>query len=260
MVETEERLAASLAGHEALVVAVSGGVDSMTLASFAHRHMPGAVMMVHAVSPAVPMEATARVQSLAECEGWTLVVTGAGEFDDPRYRDNPADRCYFCKSNLYQRIRTLTTHRIASGANLDDLGDYRPGLLAAAERGVVHPFIEAGMTKADIRAMARTLGLGPVADLPAQPCLASRVETELRVKASDLAFIEASERRLAGLIPGPGTLRCRITRKGVVLELGEEISPLAKALEAEIADLCRAAGRPFAGLRPYRRGGMFIRS
>ena len=105
--------------------------------------------MLHAVSPAVPPHATARVRAHAERHGWALTVADAGEFDDPRYRANPVDRCYFCKSNLYDRIRSVTEGTVASGTNLDDLGDYRPGLKAAAERGVVHPFVEAGIDKAD---------------------------------------------------------------------------------------------------------------
>ena len=123
----------------------------MTLAAFAHRLWlsggMGSVEMIHAVSPAVPPAATERVRMRAEREGWRLTVTGAGEFDDPRYRDNPVNRCYFCKTNLYDRIRTLTAGAIASGANLDDLGDYRPGLLAASERAIVHPYIEAGIER-----------------------------------------------------------------------------------------------------------------
>jgi uncharacterized protein len=152
-------LAANLSRHVHLAIAVSGGVDSMTLAAFAHQLRRsggmGSVEMIHAVSPAVPPAATERVRARAEREGWRLTVTGTGEFDDRRYRDNPVNRCYFCKTNLYGRIRTLTAGTIASGANLDDLGDYRPGLLAASERAVVHPYIEAGMDKPSVRALAR---------------------------------------------------------------------------------------------------------
>lgn len=259
MTDAEVRLATILSGHASLAIAVSGGVDSMTLASFAQKHMPGQVSMIYAVSPAVPAAATARVLLQAKSDGWNLTVTDAGEFDDPRYRENPVNRCYFCKSNLYERIHTLTASRIASGANLDDLGDYRPGLLAAAERNVVHPFIDAKMAKADVRAMAHGLRL-EVAELPAQPCLASRVETGLRVEAADVSFVEACEQRLNSLLPQPGTMRCRITRSGVLLELGEDTIAGAHALEAEMALLCNAAGRVFSGTRPYRRGAMFVRN
>ncbi|RTL88533.1 adenine nucleotide alpha hydrolase [Ancylobacter aquaticus] len=250
------RLARVLDRFPALAVAVSGGVDSLTLASFAFAHgVP--LSVIHAVSPAVPAEATARVRELALAQGWDLTVTGSGEFDDPRYRDNPVDRCYFCKTNLYDRIAGLTDRPIASGANLDDLGDYRPGLIAATERRVVHPLIEAGMTKADVRALARALGLGAVAELPAQPCLASRVETGIAIAADDLAFVERAERRLSALTGG-GTLRCRITHQGVAVELGEEAMGQAGAVDALMAQLCAGDGRAYAGSRAYRRGAMFV--
>jgi uncharacterized protein len=195
------------------------------------------------------------VRARAALEGWDLIMTGTGEFEDARYRDNPVNRCYFCKTNLYARIRDLTPHAIASGANTDDLGDYRPGLLAAAEHRVVHPYIEAGMSKRDIRALARGLGLEEVAALPAQPCLASRIETGIAIDADDLALVDRIETALAAEAPAGATLRCRITKAGVVLELGEgvpDLSPVA-------AGLCAEAGRTFLGARPYRRGAMFVR-
>lgn len=259
MTDAASRLTDVLGRLDALAIAVSGGVDSMTLASFAHRHMPGAVTMIHAVSPAVPAAATERVQALAAAEGWALTVTGAGEFDDRRYRDNPANRCYFCKTNLYDRIRDLTPHVIASGANLDDLGDYRPGLLAAAERNVVHPYVEAKMSKAEVRALARQLGLGEIAELPAQPCLSSRVETGIAIDADDLAFVERVERRLAELAPGVADLRCRITHAGVALEIGAAAGVSKDMLDDAVRAFCTEDGRRFAGTRAYTRGSMFIR-
>jgi uncharacterized protein len=255
-----ERLLAVLDRFDTLSVAVSGGVDSLTLATFTHRVARPVVTVIHAVSPAVPAEATERVRALSETEGWRTIVTGAGEFDDPRYRDNPANRCYFCKTNLYDRIGQLTPHAIASGANLDDLGDYRPGLLAAAERAVVHPFVEAKMAKSDVRALAASLGLGNIAELPAQPCLASRVETGIAIDARDLAFIEKAERRLAAATVRNATLRCRVTAAGIVLELGDETIGEEAALAAIVAALCTEEGRSFAGARPYSRGSMFLRS
>lgn len=253
-------LAAELDRYEALAIAVSGGVDSMTLATFAHRRAPQRVSVIHAVSPAVPAAATARVRTLAAAEGWSLKVTGAGEFDDARYLQNPANRCYFCKTNLYDRIRSLTPDRIASGANLDDLGDYRPGLLAAAEREVVHPFVQAGLGKAQIRTLARTLGMADIAELPAQPCLASRVETGIAIDADDLAFVERAEMALAEAAPAASSLRCRITHTGVVLEIDSQTAARNSELTAIMAGLCEQAGRQFSGTRPYRRGAMFVRN
>ena len=259
MTDAAERLTEKLGRFDALAVAVSGGVDSMTLATFAHRLGRPAITVIHAVSPAVPQEATQRVRDLASAEGWQTIITGAGEFDDPRYRENPANRCYFCKTNLYDRIRTLTPQTIASGANLDDLGDYRPGLLAAAERDVVHPFVEAEMTKAEVRALARRLGLADIAELPAQPCLASRVETGIAIDAGDLAFVESTERRLAAVATKGATLRCRITHGGVVLELGDDALTRQAELTKIVAALCAETGRRFAGVRAYNRGSMFVR-
>ncbi|WP_116084918.1 adenine nucleotide alpha hydrolase [Tropicimonas sp. IMCC34011] len=256
MTPEAERLAAALRRHPDLTIAVSGGVDSMTLAAFAHRTIP--TRMVHAESPAVPIEATARLRDMAHGLGWDLRVVEAGEFSDPDYLRNPVNRCFFCKSNLYDRIGTLTDGPIASGANTDDLGDYRPGLDAARRRGVVHPLIEAGIDKAGVRRLARRLGLGDVAELPAQPCLSSRVETGLPIRAEDLRFIHAVERAGRELLPEIGTLRCRVLHEGVVIET----SPLAEderaALEALAAAMAADAGRPIAGWRPYRRGSAFL--
>ena len=254
-----DRLRQAIERHDSLAVAVSGGVDSMTLASFGHRFTATDITAIHAVSPAVPARATERVHEQAEHEGWTLTVTGAGEFEDRRYRDNPANRCYFCKSNLYARIAGLTPHRIASGANVDDLGDYRPGLTAAAERNVVHPYVEAGMTKDDVRKLARAIGLDAISELAAQPCLASRVETGIAIDAGDLAFVESTERSLSELAGPQATLRCRITARGVVLEVGPEAAHLADAMEARVREFAGRDGRRFAGLRGYERGSMFVR-
>src|SRR5262249_33153663 len=164
-----------------------------------------ATEMVHAVSPAVPAHATARVAAYAEREGWTLRMVDAGEFADPRYRANPVDRCYFCKTNLYARIRPLTDRVIAPGTHVDHLGDFRPGLRAAAEKDVVHPYVEAGIDKAAVRALARGLSLSDLAELPAQPCLSSRVETGIAIDADDLAFVDAMERRLSAGLPKGAT-------------------------------------------------------
>lgn len=253
-------LAGILAGHGPLVIAVSGGVDSMTLATIAHRTHPQTTEMVHAVSPAVPAHATLRVSAYAEREGWTLRITDAGEFADPRYRANPVDRCYFCKTNLYGRIRSLSDRVIASGTNVDDLGDFRPGLRAAAESGVVHPYVEAGIDKAGVRALARGLSLFDLAELPAQPCLASRIETGIAVEADDLAFVEEVERRLSADLPEGATVRCRVTRAGIAVELGEESLGKAKLMGALAGELCAAAGRSFSGVRPYRVGSAFLRT
>ena len=143
---------------------------------------------------------------------------------------------------------------------MDDLSDFRPGLEAARQRGVIHPYVEAGLRKADIYALAQAHGLDDLAALPAQPCLASRIETGIAVDEGALRFIEQAELGLARLLPGQGALRCRITAAGVVLECERVPAGAARqALEEWARTLCAESGRAFAGVRPYRRGAAFLR-
>ena len=258
------RLLAALHDCGEVAIAVSGGVDSLTLAAFAHRHLGERAVMVHAVSPAVPNEATERVKSLAEERGARLALIDAGEFADEAYRSNPLNRCYFCKSHLYDAIRRRFDLTLLSGSNLDDLSDFRPGLTAAAERGVRHPFVEAGLTKARVRELARHLGLGAVAELPAAPCLSSRVETGIRIEASVLALVDALEAELRHAV-SPRTVRCRVRQRGVIVEM-DEASLSAWPAEARlewterIAARARAAGLTGGvGFEVYRQGSAFLR-
>jgi uncharacterized protein len=245
--------------HPRLAIAVSGGVDSMTLAHVAHRHSRTRATMMHATSPAVPAAARARVETHAARHGWALRVLDAGELADARYRANPVDRCYFCKTNLYDRIREHTADTIASGTNTDDLSDFRPGLKAATEHGVVHPYVEAGLDKAAVYAIAASLGLTDLERLPAQPCLASRVETGIAIDAGDLAFIDAVESRLAAQLPQGAVIRCRVTHAGVAIELGEAPAGARTVAEAIGRSACAEAGRTFVGVRSYARGAAFLR-
>ena len=255
-----------LRGPDRLTVAVSGGVDSLCLSAAAAEAMPGgSLLLCHAVSPAVPPAATARVRAFAESRKLALRILDSGEFSDPRYRANPVNRCYFCKSNLYGALRQMAPDQaIAAGTNLDDLGDYRPGLTAATEHGILHPFVAARMTKADVRELARKLGMGELAELPAAPCLASRIETGLRVEPAELAMIDAVETALRADL-GEVTVRCRRLHSGLAIELDAELlHSLGADRLAGLSAIARAASQRHGGenlsltLRPYRRGDAFI--
>ena len=254
-------LVAALRRHSRLALAVSGGVDSMTLAHVAHRHARIPCTIYHAAGPAVPASARARVEAHAAREGWSLVVLDAGELADEAYRANPVDRCYYCKTNLYGRIRTSTDDTIASGTNRDDLADYRPGLRAAGEWNVVHPYVEAGLDKAAVYALAAAMHLSDLERLPAQPCLSSRVETGIAIDPHDLGFIEQVEAALGARFGEKAVVRCRVTWTGVVIELGAHCPDDANAVAQRVGgEACRAAGRRFAGVRAYTRGAAFLRS
>jgi len=237
------------------IIACSGGIDSLLLATLAHQSDPDATIVAHTVTPAVPAAATARVVAFADRHGWDLRLLRSNEFEDERYLATPADRCYYCKTNLYDAIGELrelvadTEAVILSGANVDDLGEYRPGLVAADEHGVRHPYIEADWTKSAIRSRATELGL-PEASLPASPCLASRIYTGTRVTPTRLHAIEAGERVVTELT-GIDVVRCRVRDAAVLIEVRNEDRALVTehviaAVHSTMCGARRAAvpGRP----------------
>ncbi len=262
--EALERLDRVLAAIGPIAIAVSGGVDSLTLAAAAHRLLGQDASMHHATSPAVPPEATARTRALAAARGWNLDVFDAGEFADPAYRANPANRCFFCKTNLYAAIALRTDRAIASGTNLDDLSDWRPGLEAAREHGVRHPLVEARIDKAGVRALAAELELGEIAELPAAPCLSSRVETGLRIESAVLEALHAAERMIQARL-APRTVRCRVRAASVVLELDppalERLDEAARSeLRSGVAEMMAKAGVTHpVSFAAYRAGSAFLR-
>ncbi|NVH77267.1 adenine nucleotide alpha hydrolase [Paraburkholderia sp. JPY432] len=264
------RLAQILTETGDVAVAVSGGIDSLTLAMAAVQtaQRSGArVEIMHASSAAVPPEATARVKRLAAEHGWSLRVIEAGEFSTREYVENPANRCLFCKNQLYSAMERLTDAQLVSGANLDDLGDYRPGLDAARAHQVRHPYIEAGIGKAAVRQLARELGLGTLAELPASPCLSSRIETGIRIEPMALRFVHEVERLVAGILQ-PSTVRCRVRASGVVVELDEATlmrvdeharQALTAQIRARTAALSPGIEAPAVSFAAYRMGSAFVR-
>jgi uncharacterized protein len=179
------------------------------------------------VTPAVPAAATERVRAAADRLGWNLLLITSAEFTDERYLANPVDRCYFCKSNLYDELDRIRTHTagahldavVLSGANTDDLGEYRPGLLAAAEHAARHPFVEADISKREVRAVALARGREWHA-LPASPCLSSRLYTGTAVTPALVKAVEAGEAELRRLT-GIQIARCRIRGTAVLVEVGD---------------------------------------
>ena len=258
-----EALERVLDGIERIAVAVSGGVDSLTLAAAAHSRRPGHAKMFHAVSPAVPMEATRRTEVVAAQRHWELQIIDADEFADPSYRANPVNRCFYCKTSLYGAIAPFTDAQIVSGTNTDDLGEYRPGLEAAKKYSVRHPFVEAGIDKKAVRAIAQHLGLRDVAELPSSPCLSSRIETGIAIDPDMLALVHATEKLVAETLK-PRTVRCRVRANGVVIELDDaQYSCLdlsqREELGAQVATLFREGGFDYAvRFETYRVGSAFL--
>ena len=268
-------LPAVLAALAPCVVAVSGGVDSLLLAVVAGRTLGNDVLMAHAAGPSVPPDDTARVRETALAEGWELRLVTAGEMDDPNYVNNPVERCFYCKSRLYGVLGAVAAAAfpgrgavVVSGANADDLSDYRPGMEAAKRFGVRHPMLEAGMAKADVRALARKLGLA-FADIPASPCLSSRIFTGTPVttgRLSAVATAEARSRRETGL----PLVRCRVEGAAMRVELDPAVladaavlaavGPVIAALDREIPNQCPEIAGVSLDPRGYQRGRAFTRS
>jgi uncharacterized protein len=204
------RLRELLASLDSALVAFSGGVDSSFLLRVTHEVLGGRCVALTTVSPTTPAEDLGDARALAAELGVEHVIVDTNELDIPGYAENPTNRCYFCKDNLFAICTAEATRRhvatVLDGANVDDLADHRPGLTAAAEQGVRHPLIEAALSKADIRAASRELGLSTW-DRPASPCLSSRFPYGTRITPEGLARVEAAERCLRGL--GFGELRVR---------------------------------------------------
>ncbi len=204
-----ERLLEVLRGLGSAAVAFSGGIDSTVVAKAAQLALGDRAVAVTADSPSVARSELEDAKRLAELIGIRHRIVRTDEFADADYVRNDGTRCYHCKSELYDRVETLLPELgaavICSGANLDDLGDYRPGLKAAAEHAVRHPLQEAGFRKSDVRELARAWGL-PTWDKPASPCLSSRLAPGVQVTPERTGRVEAAEAYLRSL----GLRECRV--------------------------------------------------
>ena len=247
----------SVARHESAVVAFSGGVDSSLVAAVAARALGPRALAVTAVSPAVAAGELEGARRVAAAVGIAHETIATDELARDGYRRNGSDRCYFCKSELYDTLAELAARRgfhvLLSGANADDAGDWRPGLRAAAEHGVRHPLLDAGAGKAEVRALARELGV-PSADKPATPCLASRIPYGTAVDPETLARIDRAEQAVRAL----GFPVLRVRHHGILGRLEVAADDLDRAFEREpeIVAAIRAAGYVHAVIdrEPFRSG------
>lgn len=213
-----ERLSSCVRDHGPMVVACSGGVDSGLLAYVAHRVLGGRMSCVIGVSASLASGEEEEAIAFLQGHGIPFVCVPTHEIEDPRYRANGPDRCYFCKSELFARIEAAPESRrfpvLAYGANADDRFDHRPGARAAEERGVVAPLAEAGFTKDIVRRTARALGL-VLAEKPASPCLASRIPYHSAVTEEKLRQIDVAET----VLKRHGFSVCRVRHHGDIARI-----------------------------------------
>jgi uncharacterized protein len=258
--EKRQRLHEILRDCGSLAIGYSGGVDSVFLARIATEVLGrDKVLAVTGKSDSLPswMESTAG--AVAERFGIRWLETDTDELADPRYAANPSNRCYFCKSELWGKLRGVAAahglETVADGANADDVGDHRPGHVAARENAVRSPLLEAGLTKAEIRAWSHELGL-PTWDQPAAPCLASRLPYGVAVTSERLRQVEDAEVALRAL----GLRDFRVRHHGDVgrVEIHPAERETARAHLDELREALLAAGFAAAlfDLQGYRRGAL----
>lgn len=258
-IEKHDALRQRIASLGALLVAYSGGVDSTLLAVTARAVLGERALPVLAVSDTCPESEVEAARGVGVALGLGVLEVETYELTDPTFRANTAERCYHCKRELFGLLRAVADtrglHWVADGSNVDDLGDHRPGMRAAREYGVVSPLLDVGMSKNDVRALARELDL-PNWDKPSMACLASRFPYGEQITEEGLHRVARAEDALRAL----GLRGFRVRSHGDVARL--EVDPsemeLAWGLREHIAKELRAAGYAFAAqdLEGYRTGSL----
>ncbi len=252
LIAKRDRLLAVLRDLPGTAVAFSGGIDSTVVAKAAFLALGERAIAVTADSASVARTELDDARALAKLIGIRHVVVRTDEFSNPAYLKNDGTRCYHCKTELYTTVERLLPELgvpvMVSGANLDDRGDYRPGLVAAAEHAVRHPLQEAGFTKADVRALAKLWDL-PTWDKPAAPCLSSRMAPGVAVTPERTKRVEDAEAFLRSL----GLRECRVRyHEGdlarVEVPVGEVARFAADPVRTELARTLHALGFKFVAL------------
>ena len=261
--EEVSRLQDHLAQLGRVLLGYSGGVDSALLAVAASRaSAPGDFLAVIGRSESYPASQYDRARQLAARFQFPFTEVETRELSDPRYLENPVHRCYFCKTELWDRLSALASEQgfdtVIDGTNGDDLTEHRPGYAAGRERGVRSPLAELGFTKAEVREAARHLGI-PDWDAPASPCLSSRVRYGVAITPLRLHQVEAAEAYLRSL-GVRGDLRVRHLGDGARVEVLPEEFPLIDGRWGEIAATLQALGFTSVTRAPegYRRGSLLV--
>ena len=261
--ERESALRANIRNLGSLAVAFSGGVDSSYLLKVAHEELGDKVLGITARSATYPEREFQQATNFANQYGIAQEVIISEELDVEGFEDNPINRCYLCKNELFEKILTVAKDRnlayVAEGSNMDDLGDYRPGLQAVREHGIRSPLRESGLSKNDIRFLSKEIGL-PTWNKPAFACLSSRFPYGSKITREKLSAIDKAEQLLLDL----GFTQVRVRHHGDVARIELTEAEMPRFLESDVRirvyDAYKALGFHFTALdiRGYRTGSMNV--